>query len=317
MSACSRCGAETEEGDLRCPVCALALPARSANAPERPVARIIRCDQCGASLSWSAEAAAPSCMFCGSVMHIEIAADPLEQAERYLPFQVDSASARAALRAFLQRRSFFRPSDLASVATVDSLQPLWWPGWIFSARSLISWTADSNAGSRRSSWAPHAGQAHAELRNIGIPASRGLTVEECEALLPGYRLESAEAAPRGPEGAFVERFDVTRSGARRLIERAIHGVARARIEPDIPGTRHRKVNVAVLLEGLDTDRYAFPAWVLAYRYREQLFRVVVHGQDPSVLLGKAPTSPWKVLLAVLGVAGGLALLLTIVTLLSS
>ncbi|HEX8539138.1 MAG TPA: zinc ribbon domain-containing protein, partial [Cystobacter sp.] len=76
----------------------------------------------------------------------------------------------------------------------------------------------------------------------------------------------------------------------------------------IPGRRFRNVHVAVVLSRRETRRYALPAYVLAYRYRREVYRVVVHGQDPAMVLGEAPVSVLKVVLVVLGVLLALALL---------
>lgn len=315
VASCGRCGSELEVGDLRCPICGLAVEdVRAVLPPERAKARVVRCDNCGASLEYSAEARAPRCAYCASVMHVETAEDPVEQAEAFLPFTVSPEEARGALRRFLREEHFFRPGRLASEAALHTVTPMWWPAWAFSAGARVSWAADSNAGSRRSAWAPHAGQVDLTFREIRVSASRGLTEGECERLAGPYRLESGEKEARGPEGARVERFDVTRSGARRQILAAVEAVARQEVERTcIPGTRHRNVHVAVALSKLDTTRYALPAYVLAYRYRGELYRVVVHGQDASVVLGKAPVSWVKVVLVAAGVLLLLALLALFLT----
>ena len=63
------------------------------------------------------------------------------------------------------------------------------------------------------------------------------------------------------------------------------------------------VAAATLLRRLQTQRYAFPVYVVAYRYRGRLFRTVVSGQDPTRLLGRAPYSAWKIF----GVVGAVLL----------
>ncbi|MET0404975.1 MAG: zinc ribbon domain-containing protein [Cystobacter sp.] len=311
MTSCSRCGGALEVGDLRCPLCGLrvaqALAAEAGSALVR--AKVVRCDACGASLAYSAEAKAPQCAFCASVMHVEFTADPQEQAEFFLAFRVDADAARAALLRFLGEKRFFQPSDLTRLATVQPPQPLWWPAWVFSAGALVSWTADSNAGSRRSDWAPHAGQVDLAFEDILVSASRGLSEEECARLASHYSLEGAGATPQGPADAQVERFDVTRSGARRQILQVVQAQARERVRREhIPGSRFRHVHVAVILSRLETRRYALPAHVLAYRYRDKVYRVVVHGQDASVVMGQTPVSVGKVLLALLGVIFALGVL---------
>ncbi|WP_309896026.1 zinc ribbon domain-containing protein [Archangium sp.] len=313
VAGCARCGSRLERGDLRCAICGLAMEAGRGESAlaVREVAKVVRCDTCGASLEYSAEVKAPRCAFCASVMHVETMEDPLEQAEAFVPFTVEPSAAREALGRFLSEEDFFRPGNLAEEASLDSLKPLWWPAWAFSAGAKVSWAADSDEGSRRSSWAPHSGKVELLFQEILVSASRGLTGEECEELAEKYTLGGAEGAPRGPEGGQVERFDVTRSGARRQILKAVEERAREEVERShIPGTSFRNVHVAVVLSSLETRRYALPAYVLAYRYRGKLYRVVVHGQDAACVLGKAPVSVVKVVLvvgAVLLVLLGLAL----------
>ena len=309
---CARCRATLEIGDLRCGVCGLACPAAPEPCP-RPVVQVLRCTQCGAAVSYSAEAQAPQCKFCGSVTKLEQPIDPPEQAEWILPFTVKPAKARRALRRWMSSRGFFQPSDLASAATVESLHPIWWAAWMVNADAFVSWTADSDAGSRRSDWAPHAGQTALPFRNLLVSASRGLTLAEASRLAPSFRLRRArriDAQPTtalGPRHAILEQFDTQRSAARRAIVEAISATAEAALQKrSIPGSRYRNVHVAVLLQQLKTRRLALPSYVLAYRYRRSLYRAIVHGQDVRCVFGRAPLSVGKVLLVI-----GLVLLLVV------
>src|SRR6185503_5055629 len=74
----------------------------------------------------------------------------------------------------------------------------------------------------------------------------------------------------------------------------------------IPGSRFRNVHIALVLEDLFTRRVALPAWVLAYRYKNKLYRVVVNGQSEQRVIGDAPLSVWKIALVVGAVLGILA-----------
>ena len=71
----------------------------------------------------------------------------------------------------------------------------------------------------------------------------------------------------------------------------------------LPGKRHRKLSVALLLRRLVTRRLAFPAWVMAYRYRGKPYRAVICGQDASIVIGSAPYSWWKILGVAAAIAG--------------
>lgn len=314
---CARCHAAIEPGDLRCALCAMAVPgdATHGHPQAQASAQVVRCEGCGAALAYDVEARAPKCAFCGSMMHIEGVEDPLEQAEAALPFKVPPEEAQDALRRWLKGRGFFSPSDLSTDSTVASLQPLWWPAWVFDAEGEVSWAADSNEGARRSSWAPHAGTTRMSFADILVPASRGLSERECLSLADAFETSTAVRNAPGPEGAIVERFDVQRSAARRRILHVTQGLAAKRVTSGtIPGSRFRNVHVSVLLRRLRTRRLSMPTYVLAYRYRDKLYRAVVHGQDATRVLGTSPVSWMKVLAVIVGGAATAALLILLLVL---
>lgn len=305
---CERCQCVIEAGDLRCAVCSLPLSAER-QVVERPVVRVLRCDTCGAAVAYEVEVQAPRCAFCGSVARVEQPTDPIEQPQWAVPFAVTPDQAREALRRWMGALGFFRPADLATSASLEGLSPLWWVGWLFDARALISWAADSNAGAHRSAWAPHAGQVPLDFTHVLVPASRGLSAEECWQLTPRFDVSRASQTFVGPPNAVCEGFEVQRSAARRAIADAIERLAASQAARFIPGTTYRNLRVAVLLESLRTLRFALPTYVLAYRYRGRLYRALVHGQDAQCVLG---TAPWSIARIALVVGGGLALLALLV-----
>lgn len=305
IGTCERCHSVLEQGDLRCAICSLATPAHdqgdAAQAPEARV-HVLRCQGCGAAVNYDAQHRAPACAFCGSVMEDEELADPPEQCEAHLPFRVTRAQAADALGDWLGSRGFFRPSDLARGARLEKLQPLAWVGWVFGARCYATWTADSNVGAWRSAWAPHSGEAELEFHALLVSASRGLKDEEVDAIAASYDLAVRHPEPeRELAGLAVslETFDVQRSAARRRITAAVEATAANEVAAHhVPGTRTRNVHVSALLSSLDTERLSFPAWVLAYRYDQKLYRVVISGQDATAITGEAPLAWGRVLLVI-------------------
>lgn len=313
---CSRCESPLEEGDLRCSVCALPVPAQ-VTAVERARVQILRCTECGAAVGFDANKGAPACSFCGAVMKVEQPVDPIEVATRRAPLRVDRERATAALRAWLGSRGFFAPKSLKDEAVFESLHPLYWAAWAVDAKAAVSWTADSDEGARRSAWAPHAGQVTLTFDNIVVPASRGLRHDECAALVPHYDFGSLVPIDEGREDeALVESFDAQRSAARQQVTQGIEATAADRVRQVIPGSKVRNVRVACLLERQATDRVALPAWVLAYRYRGSPYRAIVHGQSPSVVLGSSPTDWMKVAAVTLAIIALVAAIVVIVSIVS-
>ncbi|HEX2685333.1 MAG TPA: hypothetical protein VHN14_01880 [Kofleriaceae bacterium] len=311
MTACPRCETALEDGDLRCAICALPVPAATRPSDGTQNAQVLRCTECGAAVAFLAEAQAPRCGFCGQAMAIEQPVDPIETARLVLPFSVDRGAAEAALRGWLSRRGWFAPRALSSEAVLESLTPLSWAAWLVNASALVTWTADSDAGANRSAWAPHAGQVSLGFHNIVVPASRGLRAAELRKLIPSYVLDGVVGVDRplaaGAVGSTIEQFDAQRSAARRYVQDAIEAAAKLRVEPQIPGRRFRNVHVACLIERQTTDRIALPAWVLAYRYRGTAYRALVHGQRSDIVFGASPIDWGKVgtLVAIVAVMAAL------------
>ncbi|HEY5921190.1 MAG TPA: hypothetical protein VIV11_05945 [Kofleriaceae bacterium] len=317
---CSRCASPLEDGDLRCAVCALPVPVTAAPV-ERARVLILRCTWCGAAVGFDANHQAPACGFCRSVMKVEQPVDPVEVATQRLPFAVDRELAAAALRTWLGKRGYFAPATLRDEAVLESLTPLCWAAWIVNAEATVAWAADSDQGSRRSAWAPHAGQVKQTFSNIVVPASRGLRHEECSLLVPYYDLARAVVvdAPELPdaEPTMIESFDAQRSAARALVQRAIEEHAKRRVQKHgVPGTRFRNVHVSCLLERQTTDRVALPAWVLAYRFRGSPYRAIVHGQRPEIVFGRSPIDWAKVTRLAGTILVAIAAILALVLLLS-
>ena len=141
-----------------------------------------------------------------------------------------------------------------------------------------------------------------------LTPTRGLSPLECARLIPTYTVASA-VVESGSDGTdeVRERFDVSRSVARSRIVEAIRSLAEARIKgQEAPGTRFRNFHASIQLRGLRTRRVAFPAYAIAYRYRNRLYRTVISGQDPACVIGQTPISVLKVALLVALILAGFA-----------
>jgi len=293
---CPRCTGRIEATDLRCPVCghATAKPSERAHV----VTKTLRCTSCAAAMAYDAAHQAPRCVYCDAVLALEERTDPLETVESWLPFTLAPEDARTALRTWMESLGPFRPGDLRDASHVDELTPVWWVAWIFDAKALVSWTADSDMNTGKADWAPHGGQQELSFDSILIPATRGLTFLETSVLTPTYDLRTASPTSEGPPEARKELFAVHRVAARKRIDDALRFRAKQRIHDVVPGKRRRRLDLSVVVHALDTRRHGLPAYVLAYRYRGELYRAVISGQDGACVLAEAPWSPWRIAVAV-------------------
>ena len=321
VASCERCGSELLDGDLRCPMCALAIAASpKADLPnahsQQGAAQVLRCEGCGASVSYNVEVQAPACAFCRAVVKLETEADPLEEAEYFPAFEVDESAAQAAIQKFWRAPRFFSPGNLSRTAMLQDLKPLRWVAWVFDVQALVSWSADTDAGAQRANFAPHAGQFEETYRHVVVSASRGLTKEETARLAPHYRVDKLSLASSSTDRhdqelgspVLVERFSVQRSSARKAIRGALLNLAQKSAEAHLPGSRFRNLHVEIVPRRLETRRVAFPAYVAVYRYDGKIFRAIVHGTNRECVVGKAPISWLKVMLVAALVGAAIALI---------
>ena len=315
---CNRCDALLDEEDLFCANCGAEAPQRTAEAViagSEIATHSFQCDGCGASMSYDAHAQDLRCPFCGSQRMTSQKETRTLAAKTVVPFEIDAASAQRTLRQWLGS-SFWRPSDLAQQAVVEKLSQVFVPYWVFEAHTLTYWTGDSSQvpWGARGDWCPHFGHHRSRYAGVLVGASRALTPAETQQLCPfdisrGVSRQSIDLEP-----FTTERFVVQRKYARPLARGSIESLERDACAKFIPG-RSRNVKVNVRLEGLQSTPVLLPVWIMAYRYKDQVYRFLINGQSGRHH-GQAPFSYWKLAL-ILGAFGAVALLFILFLLLVS
>lgn len=309
---CETCRALLDEEDLFCANCGTESPVgrRDVALTKLTSAHNFDCQGCGASMSYDASAKSLRCPFCGSTSLSE-QPDAQVLAPRWVaPFVVSREQALATLRQW-QGKGFWRPSDLAAISRVEQLQPVYVPYWVFSARTHTYWTADSNVtppGSR-AGWFPLTGEHRGEYSGLMVGGSGALTQAETQALAP-FRLDDVLPPEQVDlENAIFEQFRVQRKYARPLACEGLESLEREACRALVPG-QARNVKVNLLIDGLSSEPVLFPIWIMAYRYRDQVFRFLVNGQTGRAT-GQAPTDWRKVWLFVALIVGAVVVALIV------
>jgi DNA-directed RNA polymerase subunit RPC12/RpoP len=296
---CTVCQSLLDEEDLFCANCGTEAPPRP-DMPAPPAARAatynFQCNGCGASMSYDAKQQQLRCPFCGSVQLEAMPDAKILAPRRVVPFVVGQPAAIEAMRTSL-RQGFFRPGDLSEQAAVVNMQPVYVPYWVFAATTYTHWTADTNRtpASARGDWFPLSGEHRGRYENLLIGASGALTPAETAALCPFDLAEGVPPEQVDLENITVEQFSVQRKYARPLAHQMIE-----QLESNeccgryVPG-RARNVRVNVRVEGMTSEPMLLPVWIMAYHYRERLFRFLVNGQTGKAS-GERPISWWRVAL---------------------
>ncbi len=320
LEKCSVCGALIDEEDLFCANCGTETPLRTNEQP-KPLTQVsthnFACQGCGASMSYDASAQTLRCPFCGSEKLSEQRDAKNLAADRIVPFEIDHQQAVGIMRRWLGN-GFWRPGDLARASVVTKISAVFVPYWVFSARTLTYWTADSSQTPfhARGDWIPKFGEHQGSYSGLLIGASGVLTPSETASICP-YDLSRATAAEDvSTDDVIVEQFRVQRKYARPQARRGLEDLERSACQQYVPG-RCRNMKVNTRLEELSSSPMLLPVWVMAYTYRNTVYRFLINGQNGRAT-GQAPVSWVKMIVAIaivvvvallifLGVAGAAAM----------
>lgn len=317
LTKCSVCDSLLDEEDLFCANCGTEAPKRDhaaadpsqgdiQSAQARVSTHNFDCSGCGASMSYDASASGLRCPFCGSVKMVQKEDQRVLAPKRVVPFGVDRQTATQAMREWLGR-GFWRPGDLAQRAAVVKMTPVYVPYWVFQAQTHTYWAADTSqtpAGAR-GDWYPLWGEHHGSYAGVLIGASGALTPYETSRLAPFDLAAAVEPGEVDLENVIFEQFSLPRKYARPLARQGLEEAeAQACSAAYVPG-RARNVHVNVRIHQMSSEPVLLPVWIMAYRFRDRVFRFLVNGQTGRAV-GQAPTSIGKIAVAVALAAVGLA-----------
>ncbi|MEK6247874.1 MAG: hypothetical protein N2C12_06820 [Planctomycetales bacterium] len=314
VSKCEICKGLLDEEDLFCANCGTEAPHRE--KPSQDAARTsthnFQCSGCGASMSYDASAGRLRCPFCGSE-NLEHVRDARVMApHRVVPFVLDKQSAVDAMRQWLAK-GFWRPKDLSEEALVVSMTEVYVPYWVFDATTHTYWTADTSqtpAGAR-GDWYPISGDHHGSHVGLLVGASGALTPGETAAICPFNLSEGINPDSLDLDNVTIEQFSVPRKYARPLARQGIESLeAKVCDQQYVPG-KSRNVQVNTRIEGLSSEPVLLPVWMMAYRYKEKVYRFLVNGQTGKPT-GTAPFSYKKLLVITGAVVAGIVLTLLLI-----
>ncbi len=316
LAKCDVCGGLLDEEDLFCSNCGTSAPDPPHRLEElRPAATAthnFECAGCGASMSYSAETGTLRCPFCGSQKLERRNDQKVLAAHRAVPFRLSQQAASDSLRAFLGS-SFWHPGDLGRAAQVTKMSAVYVPYWVFSGKTHTYWTADSGNTpfGARGDWVPLTGEHRGEYRGMLVGASGALAPSETEAICP-FDLSAAATPDQVDFGdAAIEQFTVQRKFARPLARSGLEAAETESCARHYLTGRYRNLKVNVRIEQLQSEPVLLPVWIMAYRYKEQLYRFIVNGQTGKAS-GQAPFSKAKALLVAALVLIAILILLLVV-----
>jgi DNA-directed RNA polymerase subunit RPC12/RpoP len=329
---CPACGAPLEAHDRFCVACGAGNDKAAApTVTPEALKKHFRCETCGAEVSADANQRSFTCPFCDSNYVIEYAPQETgrQPPEFVIPFAVTHDQASEKFRVWLSSNSWFRPGDLAMAKVVEKLRGVYLPFWSFSMLAESGWSA--NIGEywyrtetytvtvngktetrtrqvRETEWWDLSGRHHKYYSGYLVSGSRGLDQRDADRIKPFHlaglrRYESGYLA-----GWLSEEYSRERDEALEICQRVFYEAVQRDVAAFLPGDTHRSLNVRTNFSSINSDLILVPIYLLAYRYRDKVYRFLVNGQTGK-LDGDKPISGKRIAIAV---AAGIVLIALVV-----
>jgi len=267
--------------------------------------------------------ATDKCPFCAT--HLENkpeAAEAMIAPESLLPFAVDSRKARNEFSVWIAGR-WFAPSELKKLADLGQLSGVYVPFWTYDSMTYTSYTgqrgddyqdvehytttdADGKTTTNtrsvtRTRWTWVSGEVQHFFDDVLICASKSLPQDLVVSLEP-WDLPSLEGfKPEFLSGFRTERYAVGLEDGFKYAREVMDPYIRNLCCRDIGGDHQQLDKVRTKHMGVTFKHLLLPVWVASYRYRDQLFQILINARTGEVV-GHRPYSFAKIVSLVIIIA---------------
>ncbi|MDA1014368.1 MAG: hypothetical protein O3A00_07945 [Planctomycetota bacterium] len=284
----------------------------------------VRCDSCGANVLFSGTITSSECPYCASPMQLEGAhtADDRIPVDGVLSFQVKHDAAQDNLVGWVKSR-WFAPNEFLNRGVSGKFNGVYLPFWTFDAMTFTRYRGergehyfvevgegDEKKRERRTRWHYVSGRLKRFFDDLLILASQGLPTRLIDKLQP-WPLE--RVVPFNQEmlaGYFARTYEIgIDAGFAEAKDRMEDAIADD-VRDDIGGDEQRVHSSDTQFSAITYKHLLLPVWLLAYRYHEKSYQVMVNAATGEVQ-GERPYSWIKITIAVvLGLvfAAGVAIL---------
>ncbi len=249
------------------------------------------CAGCGATVLFEGNLTSTHCGFCGTPW-VNTAASKASlsrvQVDGVLPFAVSATEAARHLRKWVARL-WFAPSTFKKRGTRGEFNGVYLPFWTFDAMSYTvyvgqrgeNYTVTVGSGENRRTetrvrWHPASGSFSRFFDDFTISASTTPDADILESLEP-WPFENVKPYNGALLAGFEARaYDVPLDAGFTRAKLQMDHIVREQVRQRIGGDRQRIHSVDTRLSALKYKHLLLPAWLMAYRYGEKTYQVVVN-----------------------------------------
>lgn len=295
----------------------------------------VKCNDCGASVTFEPPKVAGKCPFCASPIVTQPAkASPNVRPEGIVPFKVTDKQARESIQKWLSNR-WFAPSALKSLAQQEKIQGVYLPFWTYDTYTVSyyrgdrgehyyvteTYTETNSQGEtetktrevQHTRWWPVSGRVDRFFDDILIPATTSVDRPRLDALEPWHLKKSLRAYNSSYLAGFeAQRSQVSLTQGFESAKNVMAGTIHSDVCRNIGGDEQRVHSISTDYSAITFKHILLPVWLCAYRYQNQRYQVIVNARTAEVQ-GERPYSVWKITAAVVSgvvLAGVMYLLFT-------
>jgi hypothetical protein len=279
----------------------------------------IRCEGCGAEIVFVGTLTSSECPYCGCLVQREnvhtggwrIPVDGM------LAFAVTRENAAINLSAWIRSR-WFAPNEFQKRGATGKFNGIYLPFWTYDALAACAYegqrgewyyvtvkNGDNETQERRTRWWPASGQFERFFDDVLVAAASGIQRNLIDGLQP-WPLKDCRPFSQEVLAGFVSRtYDVELEDGFALARTAIDSALAQDVRQRIGGDEQRVDGIRTQLGALTFKHILLPVWMLAYRYHDRTYQVLVNACTGEVD-GERPYSGWKIAFATVLAALGAA-----------
>jgi ribosomal protein S27E len=352
---CPGCGAnliyEPKDGCLICPYCGRKeeIPASADQVVERSYeeylkprsekltaladdALEVRCDGCGATVSFTPPQVAGECAFCGrKIVAQPRSADPVVAPEAVLPFLVPEKQAGQKVKLWIASR-WFAPNSLKRLAYQESISGVYLPFWTYDVNTTTFYngqrgeyyyvqesyverdaqgkTVTKTRQVRHTRWYSASGTVERWFDDLLVPSTKSVAKPRLTALEPWDLDQLKRYEPVYLAGFKAQRYEVSLPEGFEEAKRIMATAIESDVRRDIGGDEQRIDRLTTSYSGITFKHLLLPIYIGAYRFNGKVYQVMVNARTGEVQ-GDRPYSFWKILFFILFLAALVASIIAI------
>ena len=285
--------------------------------------KTVICKNCGAETVYDSLETAGECPYCGSNQVMEAAEEDTLAPGGICPFRVDRPGADQLFRNWLKRR-WFCPGAVKKNAGRVEFKGVYLPYWTFdtttdslySARYGIVRTVVVGSGKNRRTrtyvdWYRTHGSYNEFFNDRLVKGSTRHNLSLLTQIEPFNTENNLAYRPEYLSGFAAERYSVGLDDAWGTAKRSIEVSLNQNVEREILRRHHAdrvdSLKIKTVYHNITYKYLMLPVWMSHFSYNGKTYPFMINGQTGKVG-GKAPLSPLRIFLAVLGGVGFVFLL---------